>query len=86
MTQLARYPTVLTYYEERIDAMATILHERNLTMSFFKDWRDAKVETLPLGCFTKQEEQAASIIFPTSDNAKINFGQRLCLNLGGVML
>ena len=37
MTQLARYPTVLTYYEERIDAMATILHERNLTMSFFKD-------------------------------------------------
>ena len=86
MTQRAEYPTFLTYSEERIDALATILNERDLTMSFFNVWRDAKVETLSLGCFTQQEGQAATISSSASDNAKINVDQRLCLNSGGMKL
>ncbi len=85
MTQLARYRTVLTYSGERICAMATNRNERDLKMSFSKDWRNAKAQTLPLG-FIQQEEQAAMVIFRTLDNAKINVDQRLCLNSGGMKL
>jgi len=86
MTQRAGYRTFLTYSEERIDAVATILNERDLTMSFFNVWRDAKVETLSLGCFTQQEGQAATIISSALDNVKIYVDQRLCPNLGGMKL
>ena len=86
MTQRAGYRTFLTYSEERIDALATILNESYLTISFFNVWRNAKVETLSLGCFTQQEGQAATISSSASDNAKINVDQRLCLNSGGMKL
>mgnify|MGYP005726450845 CR=1 FL=1 len=86
MTQRAEYCTFLTYSEERIDALATILNERELTMSFFNVWRDAKVETLSLDCFTQQEGRAATIVSSALDNAKINVDQRLCLNSGGMKL
>jgi hypothetical protein len=86
MTQRAEYRTFLTYSEERIDALGTILNERDLTMSFFNVWRYAKVETLSLGCFTQHEGQAATIISFALNNSKINVDQRLCLNLGGMKL
>ena len=86
MTQRAGYRTFLTYSEERIDALATILNESYLTISFFNVWRNAKVETLSLGCFIQQEGQAATISSSASDNAKINVDQRLCLNSEGMKL